>query len=581
MNRRSIRNGAWALLLGVLMLAEPSWAINIVTNFQSSSSVNPTYDPAATQLQAMMHSVESYWEDIIEDSHTLTVNFWWDDMADEEANVLAVHQPTAVRNNRETACNIRFGTDWSWYFDADPADASEFNMIQTIYSDLTATNRSAFYNGETPDLLEAGYRGSAMTTAPQAARSGLDLFSVALHEVGHSLGMTGAVAPDEVDDYDYDVNPVFVGGASMAINTYSTGDVYHAKDNFALMYPYTYYATRTLPGATDVFAMAAASNWTQIDLPRKDYWGGSDWNTAFNWEGNRLPDSGDEVTIRHGGAVSLSGAGYAGKLIIDNASELIVSGGGTLQSSSISVTSQATIHLDGGTVQGSAAGASDLTIAAGASLTGEGTLMLDVVNFGSVSPGNGAGLIAIDGDFTQTSSGTLIVDLGGLNAGVDADLLAITGSADLSGLLDILLVDGFIPAPGNIFTILTYADYTGAFDDISNLILGSGLYLTADYQTNALDLIALHAVPGDANYDGLVDVGDLGILAGNYGLQTAGTWEMGDFNGDGMVNVGDLGILAGHYGDASSGMPQTVPEPSVLGLLTFALAAFRTPKPKV
>jgi hypothetical protein len=55
-------------------------------------------------------------------------------------------------------------------------------------------------------------------------------------------------------------------------------------------------------------------------------------------------------------------------------------------------------------------------------------------------------------------------------------------------------------------------------------------------------------IPGDANGDNMVDVGDLGILAANYGGSGKG-WSQGDFNGDGLVDVGDLGILAAHYGE--------------------------------
>ena len=55
-------------------------------------------------------------------------------------------------------------------------------------------------------------------------------------------------------------------------------------------------------------------------------------------------------------------------------------------------------------------------------------------------------------------------------------------------------------------------------------------------------------IPGDANNDGKVDVGDLGILAANYGTARGATWENGDFNSDGSVDVGDLGILAANYG---------------------------------
>jgi uncharacterized protein (DUF2141 family) len=58
--------------------------------------------------------------------------------------------------------------------------------------------------------------------------------------------------------------------------------------------------------------------------------------------------------------------------------------------------------------------------------------------------------------------------------------------------------------------------------------------------------------PGDANADSKVDVGDLGILAANYGMTEGATWDLGDFNGDGKVDVGDLGILAANYGRGSS-----------------------------
>jgi hypothetical protein len=60
-------------------------------------------------------------------------------------------------------------------------------------------------------------------------------------------------------------------------------------------------------------------------------------------------------------------------------------------------------------------------------------------------------------------------------------------------------------------------------------------------------------LPGDANNDGMVDVGDLGILAANYGLTSDAAWAQGDFNGDGKVDVGDLGILAANYGTGASG----------------------------
>jgi hypothetical protein len=83
-------------------------------------------------------------------------------------------------------------------------------------------------------------------------------------------------------------------------------------------------------------------------------------------------------------------------------------------------------------------------------------------------------------------------------------------------------------------------------------------------------LVAL-TFKGDANVDQAVDVGDLGILAGNWGTTEGATWDQADFTGDGAVDVGDLGILAGNWG-ASAG----VPEPATLALLSLgALALVR------
>jgi hypothetical protein len=84
-----------------------------------------------------------------------------------------------------------------------------------------------------------------------------------------------------------------------------------------------------------------------------------------------------------------------------------------------------------------------------------------------------------------------------------------------------------------------------------------------DFGSTAFYYLAV-SIPGDANRDGMVNVGDLGILAYNYGTPTDATWSMGDFNGDGKVNVGDLGILAGNYGYSVGEASASLPEPVTL-----------------
>jgi hypothetical protein len=77
-------------------------------------------------------------------------------------------------------------------------------------------------------------------------------------------------------------------------------------------------------------------------------------------------------------------------------------------------------------------------------------------------------------------------------------------------------------------------------------------YKSDSYTLFGLHKLVLSKIPGDANGDSKVDVGDLGILAANYGKTSGATWSQGDFNGDGKVDVGDLGILAANYGKGTT-----------------------------
>jgi hypothetical protein len=76
-------------------------------------------------------------------------------------------------------------------------------------------------------------------------------------------------------------------------------------------------------------------------------------------------------------------------------------------------------------------------------------------------------------------------------------------------------------------------------------------------------------LPGDANFDGKVDVNDLTIVLAHYG-QTGTTWSQGEFTGSGTVDVNDLTIVLAHYGQtagSSAGPVAAVPEPSTLVLI--------------
>ena len=97
------------------------------------------------------------------------------------------------------------------------------------------------------------------------------------------------------------------------------------------------------------------------------------------------------------------------------------------------------------------------------------------------------------------------------------------------------------------------------------------------YAISAPITVAPHRLPGDANFDGIVDFSDLLTVAQHYGQP--GGWVDGDFDMDGAVGFDDLLILAQHYGQsqpAGTTHPvQSTPEPSgfiVCVLLVLLLA---------
>jgi len=104
----------------------------------------------------------------------------------------------------------------------------------------------------------------------------------------------------------------------------------------------------------------------------------------------------------------------------------------------------------------------------GGMLTGDGLVIGNVINSGTVSPGLPLGQLTINGNYTQTVAGVLVIELGGTTTNL-YDRLQVTGSvhsATLDGKVGAALVNGFMPVPNNVFTFLsgprarTFASFT-------------------------------------------------------------------------------------------------------------------------
>ena len=79
-------------------------------------------------------------------------------------------------------------------------------------------------------------------------------------------------------------------------------------------------------------------------------------------------------------------------------------------------------------------------------------------------------------------------------------------------------------------------------------------------------------VPGDANWDGIVDQTDAATLASHWQTLTGATWAMGDFNGDFAVNDIDATMLAANWTAGVATVPEPLAGIMLLPLLIAAVA---------
>ena len=105
---------------------------------------------------------------------------------------------------------------------------------------------------------------------------------------------------------------------------------------------------------------------------------------------------------------------------------------------------------------------SPLTIQSG-SVKGNGTIGGNVQIHGTISPGESAGELTMDGNVMLFDDSHVLIELGGLTSTSQYDQISVTGSATLNGLLNIDLINGFLPLAGNSFDIFDWGSVSGKF----------------------------------------------------------------------------------------------------------------------
>jgi hypothetical protein len=323
--------------------------INLTYATTGQAGSIPAGDANGTQLMAIAQAAANYWEDIIEDTHTLNVTIRYDNGI--TAGLIGQWAIGAQSNGRPDSGTIGIRGTTAWYYDPTPTNHSEYNMTQTLFRNAAPADVGNF-TGTVPGTLEINFMGLATPEAPVLAQNGTDLYTTLLHELGHAVGMSTQLTACalEVQDNDFDINPALANGNAFAIVLGGNTGA-HAACTQCLMNPGIGTGRRRLPSAADVLAVATSPNpgWSQIDLPRRDFLQGGTqtWNTAANWIGNRVPGASDDAAVRHGldipgdPLVALSGDGACRTLLVTNTTRL------RTQANKLDVALAATLDYDG------------------------------------------------------------------------------------------------------------------------------------------------------------------------------------------------------------------------------------------
>jgi hypothetical protein len=441
--------------------AVPAGAINIVPVFNAAENETPPFDLFNGNLQNLVEYSETYFQDIFEDpGYTLTINYWYEDLQD---NYLGLFNPVTRVGNRVTEANIRIDTRVGnggeyrdWFMDSTRASDGEFEMSKLHWVDANLAQRSGFFPAANmPSAFEISYGGPAVVGSQALGK--YDMLSTVLHEFGHALGINSG-ADHENEDGDYDIDPDFLFDVPTAIDidTDEDGpDPGHISPFSMLMCGgCAAGSARRRPSHADLFAIATSAEFTDIDVPRREFYGGGVFNVASNWSGNRTPDSNDEAFVHHAGLVVMNASdtvaaltvshselatgnhalNVGGKLTVNSRffnvlGKLIIATGGSTTADDVEVSDNGEIDMAGGSLSVS----DDLDLIATEIIGTNAGVLSGVGNVNVAGTLRNGGTIKPDGGTLTITAGGIDLDGASGGSAFERQLDATTGSLVLNG----------------------------------------------------------------------------------------------------------------------------------------------------
>ncbi|WP_425408079.1 hypothetical protein [Hyphococcus sp.] len=297
--------------------------------------VCPNGQPQTDQMVDIIEAAANHWADIIEDDHTIIILASWYNPAFGSKPEASIEATDA--QGRTTLARVRIGPTLKYFYDPTPNDDTEFNMRPALYRTLHPNERQdAFSVAPVMSLWDGVEVSDVGVFVDNDEGYDADLYTIALHEVGHVIGLSqerdqcNANEPFYVttpaqtgvqfifdafkfinsdDEDDTDCNHLALGGiqaCKTAPDQATLSDepstvpgltVQQCTAHQALMWAAIYPQSRARPSAIDILAVAAAETWEEIDFPRKFSQSSGVWQNAAQWFGPRAPDGNDEVFL--------------------------------------------------------------------------------------------------------------------------------------------------------------------------------------------------------------------------------------------------------------------------------------------
>jgi T5SS/PEP-CTERM-associated repeat protein len=286
------------------------------------------------------------------------------------------------------------------------------------------------------------------------------------------------------------------------------------------------------------------------------------------------------LSITGGGVVSSTigriarASGSSGTVVIDGANSRWSAS--NVFTMGLFDTGTATLNVQNGGVLSATGG---MTIGPLGTVRGDGTLVADVFNAGTVAPGTSPGTLRVNGNFQQSVGGRLQIEL----ASASFDKLDVSGEITLDntlfgpplgGTLEVSLTGGYVPLGTKSFDILDWAgSFSGEFSAIALPTLGGTLVWDTSqlYINGTLSVTGPASLAGDYNADGNVDAADYVVWRNGLGT----TYTQNDYDAW-RANFGQSAGSGAALPSAET-LSAAVPEPCSWVLFCLGIIAFTGP----